>query len=147
MDSWLVLCKRRNNTKPVLKGILSKISICTIVKHNPPLFITTTRNMCSSPRKENNSKPPTGENVVPCERKIKVNPNRGKQGGIPKKESPGIANPKGNPSGRRTELVPRCPRENSCKDPSWRQKELIPRHQKKQRGIPEKESLGIFIPK
>ena len=45
------------------------------------------------------------------------------------------------------ELIPRCQQDNSNKDPSWRQKELIPRRQRKQRGIPEKESLGIFIPK
>ena len=54
------------------------------------------------PRKENNSKPPTGGNVLPRERTIKVNPNRGKQGGIPKKESPGIANPKGDTNRRQT---------------------------------------------
>ena len=55
---------------------------------------------CSSPRKEKNSKPPTGENVVPCKRTIKVNPNGGKQGGIPEKEYPGIANPKSDPNRR-----------------------------------------------
>ena len=73
---------------------------------------------CISPRKEKNSKPPTGENIVPRERKIKVNPNGIKQWGIPKKESPGIGNPKGDLNGRQTELVPRRPRENSNKDPS-----------------------------
>ena len=98
-------------------------------------------------RKEKNSKPPTGENVVPREQTIRVNPNGGKQGGIPEKESPGIANPKGNPSGRQTEFVPRCPLEHSNEDPSWRQKELIPRHQQNQRGIPKKESPGGFTPK
>ena len=61
---------------------------------------------CSSPRKENNRKPPTGENVIPRKQIIKVNPNRGKQGGIPEKESPGIANTKGNPNGHQTELLP-----------------------------------------
>ena len=71
----------------------------------------------------------------------------GIQGGIPVKESPGIANPKGDPSGLQTELVPRCQRENSNEDPSWRQKELVPRHQRKRRGILEKESPGIFTPK
>ena len=45
------------------------------------------------------------------------------------------------------ELVPRRPQENSNKDPSGRQKEVIPMHQWKQRGIPEKESLGIFTTK
>ena len=99
----------------------------------------------SSPTKEKNRKPPTGENVVPRERTIRVNPNRGKQGGIPKKESPGIANHKGDPGGRQMELVPRFPRENYKKDLSWRQNELIPKHQRKQRGIPETESPGIFI--
>ena len=49
---------------------------------------------------------------------VKVNPNRGKQGGIPEKESPGIANNKSNPNGCQTELVPRRPRGNSNKDPS-----------------------------
>ena len=88
-----------------------------------------------------------GKNVVPHKQTIRVNPNGGKQGGISEKESSGIANPKGDPSGRQTELVPRCPRENSNEDTSWRQKELIPRHQRNQRGIPEKESLGIITPK
>ena len=69
------------------------------------------------------------------------------QVGITKKEYLWVANPKGDPSGRQTELVPRCPRENSNEDPNWRQKELIPRHQQKQRGILEKESPGIFTPK
>ena len=40
---------------------------------------------CIYPRKENNSEPPTGENVVPREETIKVNPNGGKQGRIPEK--------------------------------------------------------------
>ena len=31
----------------------------------------------SSPRKEKNSKPPTGENLVPSERTIKINPKGG----------------------------------------------------------------------
>ena len=88
-----------------------------------------------------------GGNVVPRKQTIRVNPNRGKQEGIHKKESLGITNPKGNPSGRQTELVPRCPQENSNEDPSGCQKELIPRHQQKRRGIPDKESLGIFTPK
>ena len=103
--------------------------------------------ICSPPRKEKNSKPPTGENVVPCKRIIRVNPNGGKQGGIPEKESTGIANTKGDLSWRQTELIPRCPQENSNEDPSWRQKELFLRHQRKRRGIPKKESPGIFTPK
>ena len=69
-------------------------------------------NQWSSPRKENNSKPPTGDE------NIKLNPNRGKQGGIPEKESPGIANNKSNPNGCQKELVLRRPRGNSNKDPS-----------------------------
>ena len=91
--------------------------------------------------------PQRGENIVPHKLTIRVNPNRGKQRGITERESPGIANSKGNPSGRQMELVPMCPRENSNKDPGWHQKEIIPRHQRKQRGIPKKEYLGIFTPK
>ena len=51
---------------------------------------------CSSPIKDNSTKPPTEENVVPHERISRVNPNGEKQGGIPEKEYPGIANTKGN---------------------------------------------------
>ena len=54
-----------------------------------------------------------GKNVVPHEQIIRVNPNGGKQGGIPEKESPGIENPKSDPSLRQTELIPRCQRDNS----------------------------------
>ena len=50
--------------------------------------------------------------------KFKVNPNGGKQGGIPKKESLGIANNKSDPNRRQKELVPRRPRGNSNKNPS-----------------------------
>ena len=53
------------------------------------------RNSCSSPRKDKYSKPPTEKCVVPHERIIRVNPKGEKQGVIPEKESPGIANPKG----------------------------------------------------
>ena len=81
--------------------------------------------VCSSPAKEKNSKPPTGEILVPHEQIRRVNPDGGKQGGISKKESTGITNPKGFPSWRKTELIPRCQRDNSYEDPSWRQKELI----------------------
>ena len=66
-----------------------------------------------------------GENVVPRELTIKVNPNGGKQGGIPKKESPGIPNPKDDPNGRQTELVPRLPRVNSNKDTRGSNSEAI----------------------
>ena len=103
--------------------------------------------LCSSPRKEKNSKPPTGRSVVPHERISRFNPNGGKQGGIHKTESPGILNLKDDPSWRQTELIRRCQRDNSKKYSSWRQKELILRRQRKQRGIPEKESPGILIPK
>ena len=57
---------------------------------------------CSSPKKEKNSKPLTGENVVPREQPIKINPNREKQGGILEKESPEIANSKDDPNGCQT---------------------------------------------
>ena len=87
-----------------------------------------------SPIKEKNRKTPTGENVVPRKKTIRVDPNRGKQVGVPKKESPGIANPKGDPNRRQTELVLKLPRENSNKDPSGRKNEVIPRHQRQQRG-------------
>ena len=73
---------------------------------------------CSSPRKDKNSKPPTGENVAPREQTIKVNPNGGKQGNIPVKEYLGITNTKSDPNRCQTELVPRRPRENSIEDPS-----------------------------
>ena len=102
---------------------------------------------CSPPRKEKNGNPPTGENVAPHKQISRVNPNGGKQAGIPEMESPGIANPKDDPSWRQTELILRCQRDNSNEDLSLRQKELIPRYQRKQRGIPERESPGIFIPK
>ena len=73
---------------------------------------------CSPPGREKNSKPPTGEILVPHEQTIKLKPNGVKQGGTPEAKSPGIANPKGDPNGRQTELVPRRPRENSNEDPS-----------------------------
>ena len=100
----------------------------------------------SLPRKEKYSKTPTGKYVNPHERISIVNPNGGKQGGISERESPGIANPKGDPSWRQKELIPRCQRDNSNEDPSWRQKELILRRQRKQRGTLKKDSPGIFIP-
>ena len=49
---------------------------------------------------------------------FKVNPNGEKQGGIPKRESLGIANNKSDPNGRQKELVPRPPWGNSNKNPS-----------------------------
>ena len=49
---------------------------------------------------------------------VKVNPNGGNQGGIPVKESPRIANKESDQNGQQKELVPRCPRENSNKNPS-----------------------------
>ena len=60
--------------------------------------------------------PLRGKTEFLANKTIKVNPNGGKQGGIPEKESPGIANNKSNPKWRQTELVPRHPRENSNKD-------------------------------
>ena len=74
--------------------------------------------ICSSPRKYKNSKPSMGEYIVPCEQTIKKDPNRGKQGRIHEKESLGVANPKSDPNGRQTELVPRRPWEKSNEDPS-----------------------------
>ena len=53
--------------------------------------------------------PQRGENVVPRDRTIRVNPNRGKQGRIPKKESTGIANPKGDPSGPSNGIISEVP--------------------------------------
>ena len=88
-----------------------------------------------------------GENIVAQEQIIKVNPKGGKQGGIPETESLEISNPKDDLSWRQTELIPRCQRENFNEDLSFHQKELIPRRQQNQRGTPEKESPGIFIPK
>ena len=85
--------------------------------------------------------------MVPHERISRVNPTRGKQGGISETESPEISNPKDDPSWRQTELIPRCLWENSNKDLSCYQKELFTRRQRNQRGIPEKEYPGIFIPK
>ena len=70
------------------------------------------RNACSSPRKDEYSKIPTGKYVVPHEQIRIVNPNGGKQGGIPERESPGIENPKGVLSWRQKELIPRCQRDN-----------------------------------
>ena len=110
-------------------------------------FRRTPMNKCSPPRKEKYSKTSTGKYVVPQELIIIVNPNRGKQGEIPERESPGIANPKGYPSWRKKEFIPRCHWDNYNKDLRWCQKEFIPRRQRKQRGIPEEESPGIFIPK
>ena len=58
----------------------------------------------------------------------------------------GIENHKGDPGWRQTEIIPICQRDNSNKDLSWRQIKSFPRRQRKQRGIPEKEYPGIFIP-
>ena len=92
-------------------------------------------NVCSSPRKEKNSKPPTGENVVPCEQIIKTKTNGGKQGEIPENKSSGIVNPKSDPNRRQTKLVLRRPQKILTKIPA----EVILRHQRKQRGIPDRE--------
>ena len=71
---------------------------------------------------------------------IKVNPNGEKQGGIPEKESPGIANPKSDPNGRQKELVPRRARGNYNKNPR-RSKSAVPA---KAKGNPRKESPFKF---
>ena len=71
---------------------------------------------------------------------IKVNPNEGKQGGIPEKESPGIANNKSDPNGRQKELVPRRPRGNSSKNPSG-SNYAVPA---KAKGNPQRESSFEF---
>ena len=47
------------------------------------MTIPKVSHICSSQRKEKNRKPPTGENIVPRKRTIRVNPNRGN-----KEESP-----------------------------------------------------------
>ena len=49
-----------------------------------------------------------GKYVVPQKLIRRLNPNGGKQRGIPEKKCPGIANPKGDPSWRQTELIPRA---------------------------------------
>ena len=64
--------------------------------------------ICSSPRKEKQSKP-----------------QRWKEKRNPREESRGISNPKEDPSWRQKEVIPRCQRYNSKEDPSWHQKELI----------------------
>ena len=74
---------------------------------------------------------------------IKVNPNGGKQGGIPEKESPGIENPKSDLNRRQTKLVPRCPRGNPNKDPS-RSNSEVPAKTKRN---PQRKSPLSFTPK
>ena len=100
------------------------------------------------------------KNVVPQERRrtvnplrgkteflanetVKLNPNRGKQGGIPKKESPGIANNKSDPNGRQKELVPKTRGKIPIRTPA----EVIPLYQRKKRGIPKGKSNLNFMPK
>ena len=79
---------------------------------------------------------------------VKVNPNGGKQGGITKKESPGIANNKSDPNRRQKELVPRRPRGNSNKNPSG-SNSAVPAEAKgnPRREIHEGESHLNFMPK
>ena len=62
--------------------------------------------------------PLRGKTEFLANKTIRVNPNGGKQGGIPEKESPGIVNTKSDRNRRRTELVPRCPQGDPDKDPS-----------------------------
>ena len=71
---------------------------------------------------------------------IKVNPNGGKQEGIPEKESPGIANNKSDPKRRQKELVPRRLRGNSNKN-SIRSNSAVP---EKEKGNPQRESPFEF---
>ena len=71
---------------------------------------------------------------------IKVNPNGGKQGVIPKKESPGIANNKSDPNGRQKELILRRPRGNYNKNPS-ESNSAVP---SKSKGNPRRESPFEF---
>ena len=113
-----------------------------MIRH--PIKMTQHYYLCSSPIKEKNGKPTTGENVFPHKQTIRVNPNRGKQGGIPKKESLGIADPKGNPSWHLTELYPRCPRENSNEDPIWRQKGIHSEAPAKAKRNPREVISGDF---
>ena len=82
--------------------------------------------------------------VVPHKRRSIVNPNEGKQIGIPKKESLGISNPKEYLSWHQKEVIPRCQRKNSNKDPSWRQKGLILRCQR-ENFVPTKFEIQIWV--
>ena len=75
---------------------------------------------------------------------IKVNPNEGKQGRIPKKESPGIANYKSDPNRRQKELVLRRPQGNSNKNLS-RSNSVVPA--KTKRALPKGNPLLNFTPK
>ena len=84
--------------------------------------------------------PLRGKTEFLANRTIKVNPKGGKQGGIPKKESPGIANKKIDPNGRQKELVLRRPRGNSNKNPS-RSNSAVPA---KAKGNPRRESSFEF---
>ena len=80
--------------------------------------------------------PLLGKTEFLANKNIKVNPNGGKQGGIPDKEYPGIANNKSDPNGRQKELVPSRLRGNSNKNPSG-SKFVVPA---KAKGNPRKES-------
>ena len=106
-------------------------------------YLTRTVIICSSPRKEKNSKPPTGKTEFLVNEIIKVNPNGGKQVGIPDKESPGIANNQSDPNGCQKELVPRRLRGNSNKDPSGSNYEVPA----KEIWIPEGNIYLSFTPK
>ena len=87
--------------------------------------------------------PQRGKMEFLANEKIKVNPNRGKQGGIPEKEYPGIANPKSDQNRRQTKLVPRCPRGNSNEYPSGSNSE-VPAKAKRN---PRREPPLSFTPK
>ena len=81
-----------------------------------------------------------GKTEFLANKNIKVNPNGGKQGGIPEMESSGIANNKSDPNGRQKELVPRRPRRNSNKNPSG-SNSAVPA---KAKGNPQRESPFEF---
>ena len=87
--------------------------------------------------------PLRGKTDLLANKTIKVNPNGVKQGGILKKESPGIANNKSDPNGRQKELVPRRPRGNSNKNPSG-SNSAVPA---KAKGNPRRESPFEFYSK
>ena len=80
--------------------------------------------------------PLRGKMVFLAKKTIKVNPNGGKKGGIPEKESPGIANNKSDPNGRQKELVQRRLRGNPNKNPSG-SNSAVPA---KAKGNPRRES-------
>ena len=90
--------------------------------------------------RERKVNPLWGKTEFLANKTIKVNPNGGKQGGIPKKEYLEIVNNKSNPNGRQKELVPRHPRVNSTQNPSG-SNSAVPA---KAKGNPRRESPFDF---